>query len=120
LTLWDDFGPGARIVPLFAALTLVIFGAAVALTGGGSIETMGREALAQLGLYVLLLLVCVGLFPRLGALAAFLAFVIPELILVQKYTLTRACVVSVLVVGGIYLIFSVGLQMRLPPFPLWR
>lgn len=119
LAVWDDFGPGPGMVPLFMAGIMMLFGIAVIIKGGRPRELPEKEGMLRLALYLALVLVCVALFARVGALASFGLFFIAELILVEKYPVLRSCVIVAVTLLAIHLVFSAGLQMRLPPFP-WR
>jgi hypothetical protein len=118
LILWDDFGPGPRLVPLITAGVLAIFGAAILLSGNPLAVTLpDGKILRRMGVYVALLVACIVLFVHAGAAVAFMLFFTFELIWVEKYPPWRACLVSAATVAVVYLVFSVALKLRLPPFP---
>jgi hypothetical protein len=118
LDVWNEDGPGARLVPLFAAALMIVSGFAVALSNASAAK-MERGFAIKFAVYMVLMLACIAAFDTLGAIGAFLVFFILEMVLIEKYPLVRACIVSAITIAVLYLVFAVGLQMSLPRFSLF-
>jgi Tripartite tricarboxylate transporter TctB family len=118
LDVWNEDGPGARLVPLFAAALMIASGFAVALRNAAAAR-LERSFVIKFAVYMVLMLACIAVFDALGAVGAFLAFFVLEMVLVEKYPMIRACIVSAITIAALYLVFAVGLQMSLPRFSLF-
>lgn len=124
LAVWDGFTPGARFFPLIVGGAGLVLAALLLWQQWRGIDTERAEtpdsgALVRVGLTVAALVALAAGAPIVGLLPMLAVFVMFMLLAVLRQRLFPSCVTTVVIVGGVHLVFVRWLSVSLPaPFGL--
>jgi len=113
MSLWNGTTPGPAFLPVFVAGLLIVCGAWIAVRRAPAARVRVAELRAA-GIFLGLLVVSASAFMWLGAYITVGLFVIAELKLLHRRRWRFALGAGVGIAAGVWLVFSVLLQVRLP------